>query len=82
MQAMSARKSKKPRRTRNRAPVYPWKEWFARPEFTLYKGKHFKGATYGMAQQLRNWAGRLGKRIHIRILDAEDTIVVQVEGYS
>lgn len=62
---------------RGRKAKYPWDKWLARKkEFTLVRGVHFDAQVHGMAQAIRNAAGRREKRVHISI--EEDTLLVKV----
>ena len=55
---------------------YPWGQWFGRGKFTLRKDRDYTCATHGMAQMVRNTAGRLGVRVHIQV--GNDLVKVRV----
>lgn len=57
---------------------YPWASWFEQAEFRLVQGRDYRYRTDSMAQQVRNAAGRLGKRVSISISDAGDSLTVRV----
>lgn len=67
--ASSWRKRREPRLFGRR---YPWKEWFALPQFTVYKGIDYAGRTYTFAQQVRNAAGPSRHNVPISILIHDD----------
>ena len=51
------------------AGIYPWDVWFSRSKLRLKKGRHFDCATYAMAQQIRNAAGRRGIGVSVSVYD-------------
>lgn len=46
---------------------YPWRQWFNRRRLTLQRYKHFDVEPYVIAQQFRNRAYRMGRRLSIQI---------------
>ena len=49
------------------APPYPWKEWFGRVKFTIYRGKDYRCQPHGMSAMIRNRAYQAGLKAHVDI---------------
>lgn len=45
---------------------YQWEEWLKAGKTKLEKGKDYDCDSWSMAQQTRNWAGRLGYSVEIK----------------
>jgi hypothetical protein len=59
---------------------YPWRQWFSKKRFTIFRGTDFAGRAYSMAQQVRTAArpGRWGVKVSIRISEDEESVTVVV----
>lgn len=69
--------SKTPVGRRKGRKVYPWREWFNKHEFTLYKGKEYVCSTNTMISNIRRTATNMNK--HVTIINKDTHIIVSVE---
>jgi hypothetical protein len=66
------------RYVRKGAKRYPWREWFKKKSFKLFKGVDYEGRTYAMAQQVRNAAKLPQYHVRVSIVIAEDDNSIEV----
>lgn len=67
------------RRTGRWGRVYPWERWFAKDHFTLTRGKDFRGRTYAMGGQVRNWVAKHLPSVRVSVRIAKDGESLQVK---
>ena len=53
---------------------YPWEKWFSKKSLTLVRGKHFKISPHGMAQMIRNAAGKERYNVKVSVSIQDDTV--------
>lgn len=49
-----------------RKMLYPWSKYFMSPEFTLLRDKDYVAPQPTVVQQLRNYATKVGVKVHIK----------------
>lgn len=59
---------------------YPWGKWLAgrRTPLVLHRGRDYRVLTHSFAQQCRNAAAKLGKRVSINIAVDGKSLCVEV----